>query len=198
MLYPSYEFVTTTNVNSKFILEYDICDQATKNKFDFRYNDAIIISNRLFDELWNEDKLKEKVIEFARVRFKSRRRTIKTIDTEGSDFVEELKAFAFLQSDVEEVESPIINLFNLYGSSAFYPAYMQVLEKEPFPKVRAALITFIQKVIIGESSLFYRKKNKVLGSKIKSNFLKAYSSYREMEKDQYGLSFLKFLKDLLV
>lgn len=198
VLYPDYEYVTSGPANRKFIMEKEVADPATKNRINYLYNDCIIVSNKLFDELWDEEVLKQKAVEFARVRFKSRKRTLQTIATEGSPFVEEVKNFIFNPGveDEENTES-VLKLFDLYGSAAFSEYYLKLLESQPFPKIRASLVTFIQKVIIGESSIYYRKKNAVLGDKLKNNFYKAYSSYRERNGGSKELSFLKFLTDLL-
>lgn len=196
-LYPDYALLDNLSLNSKFIIVKDVCSPADKNTYDFRYHDCIFVSSRVFDEQWDEEILKAKFIEFARTRFKSRKKTLKTINTEGVGLIEEIKRLIFVEPQVNDTEeSPVLRLFHEFGSANFSKVYFQVLQSTPFPVVRSSLMTFIQKVIAGEQSLFYRKKNMLYGQKIRTNFINAYCAYRERIEDYQGLSFLKFIKDL--
>lgn len=195
-LYPSYSLLDKLVQNNNFIIVKDITSPAEKNTLDFRYEDCIFISSKVFDENWTEDVLKEKFLEFARVRFKSRKKTLKITET-GNEFVEAIKQLIFVNPLQEELnDNEVVFLFSEFGSANFSKAYFRCLATHPFPVVRSALMTFIQKVIIGEASIFYRKKNMLFGEKIKHNFLKALTSYQLRPQDNDGLSFLKFIKDL--
>lgn len=195
-LYPSYSLLDKLVQNNNFIIVKDITSPAKKNTLDFRYEDCIFISSKVFDENWTEDVLKEKFLEFARVRFKSRKKTLKITET-GNEFVEAIKQLIFVNPLQEEFnDTEVVSLFSEFGSANFSKAYFKCLKTHPFPVVRSALMTFIQKVIIGEASIFYRKKNMLFGEKIKHNFLKALTSYQLRPQDNDGLSFLKFIKDL--
>lgn len=197
-LFPEYSLVDKLVQNNKFIILKDIESPSEKNMMDFRYEDCVFVSHKVFDENWTEDILKEKFLEFARVRFKSRKKTLK-ISNVGSEFVDDIKNLIFVNPQLEDSEdTEVIALFSEFGSSNFSKNYFHVLKTHPFPVVRSALMTFIQKVIIGESSIFYRKKNMLFGDKIKKNFLKALTNYQLRPQDSQGLSFLKFVKDLTV
>lgn len=195
-LYPTYTFTQSGNVVNKFITCRDIKSPAEMNSVKYHYSDAVIVSSQLYDEVWDEEVLKNKCVEYARVHFKSRKKSVPVVATEGDEFIDELIKFMFGGMSFSD-EGSIFELFNSFGSKAFDEQYIKYLETHPFPPLKAAMLTFISKVISDSTSIYYKKKFMQYGSKIKINFIRAYDSYIVRGDDIYGLSFLKFLKDLL-
>lgn len=191
LLYPEYALVQNLNLKDRFIIKHDVKSMADKNRIEFLYNDCIFISNKIFNEVWNEEVIKLKIIEFARVRFKSRRRTFPDTLNPIDDFYK----FVLSPGDTED-DSQILELFNAFGSTSFINTYFSMCEKSSVPQVNAAIFTFISKILSDSSSIFYKKKKMVLESKIKNNFTTALDAYNSRIKDDYGLSSLKFFMDL--
>lgn len=195
-LYPTYSWTTSNFVTSRFILRKDINTKGEREMADYYYSDAVIISSRIFDELWDENKIKEEAIAFMRRTFKSRRKVIPTLATEGPDFLDEVIRFMFTEQSVAEDESTIMELFNRFGSSTFATEYFKLCDQLSVPQVRAAMFTFLSKLVSDTDSIFYKKKQQVYLAKVKQNYPKAYQAYTLRDKDPQGLSFLKFLMDL--
>lgn len=196
-LYPTYSYSDSVRTVSKFITHKDVCSRVERDNLDFRYQDAVIISNRIFDEVWDEETIKNKVLEFSRVTFKSRKRTIE-IDKDDY-FVDNLIKFLFSQEDSSTEDSSIMNLFNTFGSKLFNKEFLTLAQYIPVSVLTASMNTFITKIIQEESSsIFYKKKSILFKDKIRSNFIKAYDSYSLRDKDSTGLSYVKFCNDLVI
>lgn len=191
-LYPTYAFTDSPAVLSKFITHRDIKSKRERESLDIRFDDCIFISSQIFDEVWDEDMIKEKAIEFARLHFKSRKKTIPQCT---DNFIDDVINFMFGVSSEEET-SLIYELFEAFGSVSFVKEYFQKSKQVPIPVLNSALNTFITKVINSDTSVYYKKKNLIYGGKIKANLESALSSFLLREKDSYGLSIVKFYTDL--
>ena len=191
LLKPEYSVVTTLNMKDKFIIKHDIKTMAEKNRIEYLYNNCIFISNSLFNEVWDEDKIKIEILQFARTKFKCRKRTF----PESLDPVEDFYKFILTPPDSSE-DGKILELFNSFGSSTFIPIYLRMCDESSVPQVNASLYTFISKILADTGSMFYKKKKMVLGAKICKNFPSALDAYNMRVRDPYGLTHLKFFMDL--
>ena len=196
-LYPTYSYTDSKFVISNFIIKKDIKSKAEQNMIEYHLSDGIIISNQIFDEIYDENKLKELALNFARVHFKSRKRTLTTVAKDGSEFIDELINFMFFQSTDEGDDSKILDLFNSYGSFKFSSLFMKMCYLGNKRAVVNSMNTFISKILQDTSSIFYKRKKMIFEKKIRSNFLSAYDSFINRGDDLYGLSYLKFFDDLV-
>lgn len=172
-LYPDYSIVDGLYQFNKFIIKKDVLSVAEKERLNYRYTDAIFISSRIYDELWNEDKIKEEVLNFAKAKFHSRKRTIKTLATEGDRFIDELILFMYTDFTLEDEESDIMELFSSYGSARFFDVFMQSCDRLSINQVCAALETFIQKVLMDTESTFYKRAKMRIEKSLRSNIRRA-------------------------
>lgn len=197
-LYPTYTWTDSKFVMSNFITVRDINSKSERDMADYYYSNAILVSSRIFDEVWDEDKIKEECLKFMREKFHTRKRTIKTLATKGPEFIEEIIQVMFTERSFEENQESIMELFSKFGSATFNEAYFRLCSELSVPQVRASMFTFISKICSDTESIFYKKKQLILLPKIRANFSRAFQAYQYREKDLYGLSFLKFLNDLVV
>ena len=192
-LYPTYTITDSPAVTSKFITHRKITSKVQRDALNYMYTDCVFISTQIFDEVWNEEKIVNECIDFARVHFKSR----KTKFTPSKDnFIEDCKNF-LVGTLIEEEESPVFKLFDLVGSNSFIKEYFQLIETVPYQQVFAALTTFISKLDKNSPSLFYKKKAFVLKDKVDARLLKAIDNYNLSLKGD-GVAECKFIVDLFV
>lgn len=196
-LYPTYFYTEYANVNKDFIVRRDIKSKAEKDLLCYRCESGIVVSNVVFDELWDENKLKEKALQFAHDRFGSRKKVLDIGKMEGNELVDYLIKFMFFGNFGDEEDSSITELFDAFGSARFFEKFLQLSERHPVQQLIASMMTFISKIFSSES-IFYKKKNILFAGKIKKRFVYAYDSYMQRENDIYGLSFLKFIEDLTI
>lgn len=195
-LYPTYTFRDNIRAVSNFITHRDITHISERENLGVRYENAIFISTRIFDEVWDETKIKEEVLLFCRKKFKSRRRTLNIPSDDF--FVDNLIDFIFkYDGDVEE-DSSIMNLFNSFGSKLFTTEFLQMTYTTPLSVLIASMNTFITKTVQEDNtSMFYKKKSILYRDKIRKNLIKAYDNYKIRGKDITGLSYVRFCNDLI-
>lgn len=196
-LYPSYSIETALQKFNKFILKKDITNPVDMRILRDNYEDCVVISTKLYDEFWDEEKIREKALEFRRVNFKTRKRTLADLSSDDQvSFIDNILSFMFTgEYDFVEDEG-IMELFNSYGSLKFSDLFMQKCEIYPPSKVIASMMTFLSKVNDSATTAFYMKKNSVLGSKIKENFTEALE-YLKTYPDINNLHFLTFFQMLV-
>lgn len=196
-LYPSYSIETTLQKFNKFILKKDITNPVDMRILNENYEDCVVISSKLYSEFWDEDKIRELALEFRRVNFKTRKRTLADLSSEDSTiFIDNIISFMFTgEYDFIEDEG-IMELFNSYGSLKFSDLFLQKCEIYPPSKVIASMMTFISKINDSATTAFYMKKNSVLGPKIKDNFIEALD-YVKTYPDMNNLHFLTFFQMLV-
>ena len=112
-LFPTYSIISDFSKLNRFIAVKDINSKRELDDFDFYHEDCVVVSTRLYREFWDEDKLKELAINFARVNFKCRKRLLTEIDNERPDFVDALISFMFTGEIDTISEEEIMDLFHL-------------------------------------------------------------------------------------
>jgi hypothetical protein len=170
-LYPNYTIIKDSlYLSDDFIINKDIKSRTEREYLDVRFNNCLVISTMLFDEFWNEEVLEQKALEFARVHFKSRKKTI-SIDHDDN-FIENLLNFMFLQNDEEESKE-IFRLFDSFGSKTFNSVFLELSTEVPVPVLIASFNTFIYKILnVSNQTVYYKKKSLLFGEKIKANLIK--------------------------
>lgn len=194
LLFPDYDLVESIQQPEKFIVERDIKSEFEKYQVS-QFKDCIVISNVIFEEEWNEERLCKEALEFRRKAFKSRKKTLSSIvSLQGQDFVQALKDF--ITTGQEPLgEEQTIEILSSVGSRAFTQDYMNLIQKMPEAKVRAAVMTFLSKLRSGSvESIFYKKKSQQLLAPITRNFTRAVQNYNRTEKD--SLAFCNFVVEL--
>lgn len=192
-LFPTYSYVDGVHGSSKFITHHDVVSRAERDTLGVYYDDCIFISSRVFDEVWDEDVLKEKCVQFANTTLKNRK---KKVVVEKDTFVQDCINFMFnLESDDEE---EINELLDTFGSARFVPTFLNKSERIPIPKLVASLNTFIGKILIADdsSSVYYKSKAVLYKKKIRQNMVSAIDNLTLRGTDTYGLSMCKFYIDL--
>lgn len=172
-LYPEYSLVDGLYQFNKFIIKKDVTSSTERANLNYRYNDAVFISTRIFDEVWDENKIKEEVLKFAKERLGSRKRTVKTLATEGDRFIDELIMFMFTDSSIEDTDIDINELFASYGQSKFLTIYLQACDKTSVNQVSSAMETFISKVLSETDSIFYKRAKMRLEKSLRMNVKRA-------------------------
>lgn len=189
--YPTYSITDSPAVTRNFITHLEIKSKYERDVLNVRYENAVIISTQIFDEVWDEQVLIKKSIEFAKVTFHSR----KTKLTPSPDtFVLDCVNFMFNNTS-EELESQVTDLFESFGSQSFYKKFVDLTLQVPIPVLLTAMNTFLSKILNSDSP-YYKKKAMLYKTKLQQNFYKALDSYTLRDKDPYGLSSMKFYSDL--
>lgn len=191
-LYPSYSLTDSVSVVSKFITHRDITSKAERDALDFIYSDCVFISNQIFDEVWDEEKIKQECINFSRVNFKNR----KTKFSITSSFVDDCINFMFGLVD-DEQEQSIFELFDSFGSVLFVKSFVQKSLTIPVSVLNSSMTTFLIKTLSSDNSVYYKKKHINFNDKIRTNLFKSLDSFILSERDDFGLSSAKFYCDLV-
>ena len=161
------------------------------------YQNAIIISTKLYDELWDDEVLREKALEFRRVNFKTRKRTLADIPSEDPQFfIDNLISFMFTGEYNFIEDEGIMELFQSYGSLQFSDLFMKKVQEYPLSKVVASMFTFLSKVNNDSTTVFYKRKYQALGTKIEANFINAFD-YLKRYNNHDELSYLAFFQMLV-
>lgn len=192
-LYPEYSIIEGAHGSDKFITHHDVVSRMERDSLNVYYNDCIFISNRIFDEVWDEGVIKQKCVEYANGRLKNRK---KKIEAEAETLVEDCIKFMYGVGD-DDTES-INELFDAFGSARFPVVFFTKAETIPVPRLVASLNTFISRILSCDdtSSVYYKGKAALYRKKIKGNMLKAMDDYIIRGKDSSGLSECKFFMDL--
>lgn len=197
-LYPNYAICPEGVVYSeKFITHRNIASKTERESLEVRHKDCIFISTRIFDEIWDEDKIEKEALEFSRIYLKNRKRT--TGVERDSDFIDNLLKFMFYQDSLDAQNEKIYELFDNFGSKNFNRIFLELSETMPVQVLTASMNTFIYKITQENNpSLYYKKKALLYKEKISKNFLKAYDEYCMRDNDPFGLSYIKYFNDLII
>lgn len=196
-LYPSYAIEEQFGKYEKFIIKRDIGSPNELRKVRENYQNAIIISTKLYDELWDDEVLREKALEFRRVNFKTRKRTLADISSEDPQFfIDNLISFMFTGEYNFIEDEGIMELFQSYGSLQFSDLFMKKVQEYPLSKVVASMFTFLSKVNNDSTTVFYKRKYQALGTKIEANFINAFD-YLKRYNNHDELSYLAFFQMLV-
>lgn len=192
-LFPTYAITDSAAVTSKFITHRTVRSKAEREALDWQYSDCVFISTQIFDELWDEDKIKQECIDFSRIRFKNRK---KTLTTNKDTFVKDCVDFIFGVPSLED-ESSITELFESFSSASFPTKFFNICESYPYQQVVASMITFISKIRKDSTSVFYKKKAMLLEDKINANMLESIDEYNQTLVDGYGVNDCKLFMNLI-
>lgn len=196
-LYPSYAIEEQFGKYEKFIIKRDIGSPNELRKVRENYQNAIIISTKLYDELWDDEVLREKALEFRRVNFKTRKRTLADIPSEDPQFfIDNLISFMFTGEYNFIEDEGIMELFQSYGSLQFSDLFMKKVQEYSLSKVVASMFTFLSKVNNDSTTVFYKRKYQALGTKIEANFINAFD-YLKRYNNHDELSYLAFFQMLV-
>lgn len=190
-LYPSYSYVDTLFKFKNFIIHKEITTKNDRDRLNFQYEDAIFISTRIFDEVWTVDVIKQKVLEFAQRTFGSRKKVLRTLNTEGKPFVDECVNFLFTGKTFEEEENRIDALFKSYGSQTFFREFLTQCRDLGVNRTISSMETFIGKVLSDTESIYYKRAKMRLETPLHQNIVGALQDY-----DDIDAFFKKHFKDL--
>ena len=190
--YPTYSIAESPAVTRKFIARRDIKSKREREALSLYFDDCIFISTQIFDEFWDEDRIKQEAVNFVRKNFKSRKHTIQS---SSETFVEDILKFMFELSTDEE-DTTIHELFEAFGSARFAVKFIETTKVCPLPVVITSMNTFIGKILSDSSSIYYKKKAALYRDKIKANFVTALDNLNQSTYDEFGLSQIKFYTDL--
>lgn len=195
-LFPQYSWEEQLVRYDKFIVHKEISSPNQMRQVKENHENGIVISEKLYDELWDADKLRELALDFRRNHFGTRKRQLSDLSADDSElFINNLVSFMFTgEYDFIEDEG-IMDLFNSYGTAQFSDIFMDKIEKYHPDKVIASMMTFISKIMSSEGSVFYKRKNQALWSKVRVNFIKSFDYLKSSNKD--SLNYLMFF-NLLV
>lgn len=194
ILFPSYTEVKEIQQPDSFIITRDVKTQMELYKLS-SYKDCLILSNVLFEEQWDENKLMELALNFRRVNFKSRKKTLKELENlRDSEFCDALIQFT-LTGELPLVEEDILPLLDSIGSMSFIETYLKTIKVVPERKVQAAILTFITKVRTNiTDSLFYKKKALQFKNNLDKNLIQATREYQHSDKS--SLAFVNYIVNL--
>lgn len=193
-LNPDKNLVQQVQQPSDFIVIRDVKSREDLHKLSY-YSNCIIISSTLFEEKWTEDEYLKQALEYRRVHFKSRKKTLTELKgLKGQEFVDALLRFMFT-GELPLEEEDTVSLFETIGSLRFAEEYLKMIEKQPEPKVQASVFTFLQKTLNeANDSLYYRKKRQQFGTKLKANLVPALATYKRSDKS--SLDFINLVVTL--
>lgn len=177
-LYPTYSVTKSMSLCREFIVEHDVTSRQERDMLDMDYEDCVFISSRMFDELWTEEVIRREVLSCARSRFGSRKRQFTTVNTEGDAFIDECISFLFFGSVAEEEDSGVLSLFDTLGTAAFSKSFLEACSQQGSSLISASVGSFIQKVLKGGDSLYYRRARLRLGRILQGNIVPAVEAQR--------------------
>lgn len=180
-LFPGYSVVGPDAVISSSFIQYrDIKSRSERDALDFDYSDCIFISRQIFDEVWSEDVIRREVLSFAQRVFGSRKRSLKTLASDGSAFIDECLDFMFTGRCYEDEASRFTELFDLYGSVRFLPRFIQECGVTSIGHVSASMDTFIIRVLSAVDSVYYRRAKVRLESSLRPSIVGAVEASRSV------------------
>ena len=186
-LYPDYSMSRSVDF---CVFTEDIKEHERLEYYRGAYSNAVIISRVLYDELWDVEKISDKVLNFRRVHFGCRKKSLKLSQDK---LVEEAVEFIVSgKSPDESVEdTKTIDLFNSFGTRDFPYRFFTLSKTVPVPILVRTMLTFMTKVLTSGSS-FYARFNRAYAKRMRGNLDEALRFYSETEKDSYGLYFVMF------
>lgn len=190
-LYPNYSIVDNLFKFKNFIVHKEITTKIERERLDYQYENCVFISTRIFDEVWTPDVIRERVLQFAKEKFGSRKKVFRTLNNEGQAFVDECVAFMFTGRTFEEEESKIDDLFKSFGSNKFFQEFITQCSELGLNRTITSLETFITKVLGDIESIYYKKAKMRLERPLHQNIVGAIQEYKELDP-----LFKKQFKDL--
>lgn len=181
-LYPDYSILGDRDFKyERFIQHKEITSASQRSQLNYEYGDCVFISGRIFDEVWTEEVLVRETLKCAQIRFKSRKRTLKTLAASGPELVDELIWFLYTGDSAEEEDSQVQTLFDAYGSQSFVPSFFRLCaEGSPGP-VTAAMQTYVSKILSNVDSPFYKKARARLERDLRPNVVSAIQDYNAID-----------------
>lgn len=192
-LFPTYSICDPCYANSNFITHRDITSKTEREQIDIEYSDCVFISHKIFDEMWDEATIAKYALEFSKVHFKNRR---KSIPYDSKTFIEDILNGMFgITSETEDAK--ISELFKLIGSSQLIPAIMQLSTEIPMQKIISAILTYISKIDKDSPNVIYKRAYIRFGGKLERNKMQALTEYTyRKDTSDPELSQLKLIYDL--
>ena len=192
-LYPGYTITNSFNQLSRFIVKKDVRSRSEAEYIKATYANGVVISNQIFDEVWNAEKIEEECLNFMHRTLRSRKRTLSVTTNSVEGYVT-----AMFEPETDGYTGDIYELFDSFGSSMFVEKYLQKTNSVPRQILFSSMLTFVFKLLQDTTNVYYLKKQQVYKEKVKSNALKAINSYLLRDSDDTGLSEIKLFVDLLV
>lgn len=190
-LFPEYVITDSAVSVGKFITHRDIKTKREREALELCYEDCVFISSQIFDEFWDEEVIKRECLEFAHSRFKSRKKSVPV----NLDLIQDCIKFIF-DTLTEEQEQSIFELFDAFGTAQFPKQFLVKAQSTPVPVLISALNTFVGKILSADNSIYYKRKQILFKEKIHRNIIKALDEMWLRDKDEFGLSNVKFYMDL--
>lgn len=180
-LYPQYSFVDNLFKFKNFIIHKDIKTKNDRDRLNFQYENCVFISTQIFDEVWTPDVIKERVLQFAKDHFGSRKKVLKTLNSEGSAFLDECIQFMYTGRSFEEQEESIDSLFRSYGSQTFFREFLLRCGDAGVNSTVRSMETFIAKVLSETESLYYKRAKMRLETPLRQNLVIPLQEYDMMD-----------------
>ena len=163
-LYPDYALVDNMNQFGRFITRFDVTTKMERERLNYKYENCVIISSQIFDEVWDAEVIKARVLEAGRKWFGSRKRVLNTQKSEGSGFIQECIYFLFTGKTFEVDSEGVLKLFDSYGSRTFLRDYLVACEEQGVSRVSCSMETFLSKMLSETDSVYFKKVKMRLGS----------------------------------
>lgn len=164
-LYPQLS-ITSSPLTHSFICQKDIRSLQASESLKYSCSNFIVVSNVIFDEALSLEDLQELTSEF-RSNFLHKRFSKIQIPS----YAEPLDYLTQALYGLEETndESPIYELFEQVGTKQFQYSFLNLSQSIPVQILLKSFLTFLSKTRLGVSSLYYKKQNLRLGSKLNQN-----------------------------
>lgn len=167
-LHPTYSVVSHMMLPSHFITRHDVVSVSDREQLDYLYHDCVILSTRIFDEVFNEEVMCREVLSFAQRVFGSRKRVFRPHADGGAALVDECLQFMFSDVPPLEEDTEVVDMLSQYGSQAFVPMYLRLCQERGSTYVISCVNTFIQKVLGGSNTPFYQRARMRIGQQLRS------------------------------
>lgn len=177
-LYPSYSVTSGISLCRQFIVEHDVVSRQERELLDMDYEDCIFISSRVFDEMWDEVVIRREVLACAKSRFGSRKRQFTTVAAEGDAFIDECISFLFFGSTTDDEDTGLLAVFESMGTASFGVRFLKECALRGSGLVSASVGSFVQRVLRGGDSLFYRRARLRIGRSLQNNIVPAVEAQR--------------------
>ena len=189
-LYPTYHIgdgirhcITHKNVKNKNDME----------AHELLYEDCIFISSAWFDELWDDAKIKEETLRFARSVLKSRKSKIASL---SDNVVDDCITFLFNSEDNCEDEERLSQLTHCIDNPLkFTDTYQRLVSIYGCDRV-AYYMDYAIRSIMGKGTVYYNRLKSLMGRNIKTNIAVAVILANLRYDDMWGLNRCKMYLDI--
>ena len=196
-LYPEYSILDDNDrPSSYFIAHKDMETRVELDAYQTKCSHGIFISNKLFDEDWTKDVIKDKCRAFVKAH-KVHRKTKFTENstTKNDTFVQDCIAY-IMGVDSEDEDIGVSDLFNSFGTPRFANEFIMACDVRGVQPIIKACTTFIRKIHPDSSSTYYKRIANRWYNVIQHNKDNAFGAYVNRPYDPTGLSFVKLIFDL--